>query len=492
MRDQQHVAIVGAGFSGAALAAHLLAHEREHLHVTLIEANERFGRGVAYGTHCAEHLLNTRADRMSLLAEDPEHFVRWCRGRGLAIGHGDFAERRIYGDYVEHTLRALASGREAPLARLLHARVAAVEPATQGFELKLDDGRSLHADDVVLATGHPLPADPLARWLPSDERRYIRDPWCTAALEAIGAEDSVLLLGTGLTMVDAALSLAARGHRGRIDALSRRGLLPQAHAPVAQLLPRDLHDALEHGVARGNVRCALRAVRRAIAAAEARGLGWQCVIDALRTRTSALWAQLGPADRRRFVERLRPYWDVHRHRLPPPTADRLQALRANGRLRVLAGRVLGAAPRSKAIDLEFRGRHETGGRSERYAWIVNCTGPTFEKRSSRGLERQMLERGLLISDPLGARLPDDRERHCVRDARPGCGIALTGACVPAAVVGAHGGARAAPASLRARRRANAPAGRPCASDSPSRAGTVSVRRKRIRFRVFAASDRSSA
>ena len=101
MREQQRVAIVGAGFSGAALAAQLLAHECDHVHVTLIEASGRFGRGVAYGTHCAEHLLNTRADRMSLLAEDPEHFVRWCRGRGLAIGHADFAPRRIYGDYVE-------------------------------------------------------------------------------------------------------------------------------------------------------------------------------------------------------------------------------------------------------------------------------------------------------------------------------------------------------------------------------------------------------
>ena len=401
MRDQQHVAIVGAGFSGAALAAHLLAHEREHLHVTLIEANERFGRGVAYGTHCAEHLLNTRADRMSLLAEDPDHFVRWCRGRGLAIGHGDFAERRVYGDYVEHTLRALTSSQQAPLARLLHARVAAVEPATQGFELKLDDGRSLHADDVVLATGHPLPADPLARWLPSDERRYIRDPWCTAALEAIGADDSVLLLGTGLTMVDAALSLAARGHRGRIDALSRRGLLPQAHAPVAQLLPRDLHDALEHGVARGNVRCALRAVRRAIAAAEARGLGWQCVIDALRTRTSALWTQLGPRIAVGSSSAFVPIGTctVTDCRLPRPIVSK-RCAPTDGCACWPGGCWVRRRARRPSIS-SFALRHETGGRSERYAWIVNCTGPTFEKRTSRGLERQLLERGLLISDPLG-------------------------------------------------------------------------------------------
>ena len=119
MREPHHVAIVGAGFSGAALTAHLLAHRSAHLHVTLLEANGRFGRGVAYGTHCAEHLLNTRADRMSLLAEDPEHFVRWCRGRGLAIGHADFAPRRIYGDYVEQTLRTLTEGARSALCDAL-------------------------------------------------------------------------------------------------------------------------------------------------------------------------------------------------------------------------------------------------------------------------------------------------------------------------------------------------------------------------------------
>ena len=210
----------------------------------------------------------------------------------------------------------------------------------------------------------------------------------------------MLLLGTGLTMVDTALSLAARGHRGRIDALSRRGLLPRAHAPVVQLLPRDLHEELERGVARGNLRCALRAVRRAVAAAEARGLGWQCVIDALRSRTSALWDQLAAGDRRRFVERLRPYWDVHRHRLPTATAVRIEELRADGQLRVLAGRVLGATSCAHTIDLELRLRRQAGGRRERYAWIVNCTGPSFDKRSSRGLERQLLERGLLMADPL--------------------------------------------------------------------------------------------
>jgi len=44
---------------------------------------------------------------------------------------------------------------------------------------------------------------------------------------------------------------------------------------------------------------------------------------------SPFWGALCAADRRRFVQHLRPYWDVHRHRLPPATAERLaQTLRS--------------------------------------------------------------------------------------------------------------------------------------------------------------------
>ena len=356
----------------------------------------------------------------------------------------------------------------------------------------LGDGRALRAASVVLATGHPLPADPLARWLPADAQRYVRDPWCTAALDGIGVDESVLLLGTGLTMVDTALSLAARGHRGRIDALSRRGLLPRAHAPAVQLLPRDLRDELERGVARGNLRCALRAVRRAVAAAEARGLSWQCVIDALRPRTSVLWDQLAAADRRRFVERLRPYWDVHRHRLPPATAARLEELRATGGCACWPGECWARLrARVPSISSSACGtRRACAARTLR----VDRQLHRPDVRETHEPRARAPAAGARLADcgSARARLPDDGERPRVRHARPGAGAPLAGACVPAAVVGAHGGPRAAPASLRARQRASPPAGRPCASDSPSRAGTVSGPRTRLRFRVFGVTDRSSA
>ena len=75
------IAIIGGGFSGTALAVQLL--RRSGGPVTLIERSGAWGPGLAYGTRCDRHLLNVRAERMSLFPDDPDHFTRWLAGAGL-------------------------------------------------------------------------------------------------------------------------------------------------------------------------------------------------------------------------------------------------------------------------------------------------------------------------------------------------------------------------------------------------------------------------
>jgi len=108
MQRRRHVAIVGGGFSGVALATELL-RTGDGQRVTLLESGPRLGRGVAYDTADPAHLLNTRAERMSLFGTDPAHFVRWDQARGRATEPKDFVARSVYGDYLEDTVHALAS-----------------------------------------------------------------------------------------------------------------------------------------------------------------------------------------------------------------------------------------------------------------------------------------------------------------------------------------------------------------------------------------------
>jgi uncharacterized NAD(P)/FAD-binding protein YdhS len=400
MRDRYHIVVVGGGYSGVALCAQLIRESRGPLAVTVVEGGEKLGRGIAYGTTDEQHLLNTRARQMSLLGDDPEHFVRWSEARGKRVAPDSFAPRRVYGEYLDATLRSIvATRRNVRFDALLETRVADVQRSSSGFTVSLEGGGKMQASAVVLATGHAPPSDPLARWLPHGSKRYLQDPWRHDDLARIGPADRVLIVGTGLTMVDVTLSLARRGHSGGIDALSRHGLLPREHAAASQVLPRELRDALYRELAHNDLRHSLRSLRATVAAAERRGLSWHAVMDALRPVTQRLWVGMCPADRQRFVGRLRTFWDVHRHRLSAAPSQVLDGLRARGRLVVRAGRIQRASSTAKGIAVDV----ERGARvqRERYDWVVNCTGSSFSRASCRGLEKQLIDRGLLLVDPLG-------------------------------------------------------------------------------------------
>src|SRR5690606_21270370 len=141
-------------------------------------------------------------------------------------------------DYLAAELdAALAQSPEGFTLQRIRARLVDARRENEGFALTLDHGGTLRARRLVLATG-TLPPAPLMQ---ADETlrrspRYLESPWVAGALESIAADASVLIVGTGLTFADIAASLHARGHRGRILAISRHGLAPQAQ-PTAPSPP---------------------------------------------------------------------------------------------------------------------------------------------------------------------------------------------------------------------------------------------------------------
>ena len=401
MRTTRRIAVIGGGFSGIALATALLRRDRRELEVAVFESTDRLGRGLAYGTPCDSHVLNTRAGQMSLHSEDGEHFVRWCRSRGIAAHADEFVPRRVYGDYVAQSF-ADACRDHTKTRLVVHMQTAIADLRTErgGFAVVAADGRAWHADAAVVATGHAPPPDPLKTLLPSGSARYLRNPWAADDLARIDAEDRVLVLGTGLTAVDVVLALEQQGHRGTVRLVSRRGLLPQAHQPHRHLLPRELRSSLLTNLARVDLNSMVRVVRNAAARAAEQGATWHAVQDALRPVTPRLWAELCTKDRQRFLRLLRPYWDVHRHRIAPAVAARFAKLRAAGRIEIGAGRVRRAADCGGGIAVDISPRGGTPLVGERFEWIVNCTGTEFARETCRPLERRLLERGLLLPDPL--------------------------------------------------------------------------------------------
>ncbi|MBU0888932.1 MAG: FAD/NAD(P)-binding protein [Alphaproteobacteria bacterium] len=398
------IAIVGAGFTGSLAAARLLQRSRQPGRIQLIDRRGHFGPGLAYSTGNASHLLNVRAGNMSALADDPGHFVRWLEERLRDGDAGDiegagalaFVSRTLYGRYIQDVLadaRRLAAAEGGPELETVYGDVVRVEPLSGGVTLHFAGGQTLDADRALLCLGNFPPVAPASVLeQPALAAAYIDDPWRPGAFERIGDQDSVAIIGAGLTMVDIALMLNDQGHRGRITALSRRGFLPFEHAP-ATAVPAAPELLAEPVTARG--------LLRQIRAVAGDGSNWRGVIDGLRPVTQTLWQAMGIGERQRLMRHLRPYWEVRRHRMAPSVAARIAAMLEAGRLDIRAGRILGIERAGEHIALHHAPRKASAPETLRVDWIVNCTGPQSDYgRIADPLVRDLLAAGHARPDPL--------------------------------------------------------------------------------------------
>ena len=352
---RRHIAIIGGGFSGAMLAARLA---ESGIASTIIDRGTDVGLGVAYSTPFDGHLLNVRSNRMSSVEGRPDDFVQWLEAcHPDQAGPEGFAPRRLYGLYVQDRLASIEAAHPGMIARVT-GEAAAVEGAC----VRLADGRIIEADAVVLATGNPAPKIAAPGEV---EGRVIGDPWAAGALDRIADEDDVIVIGTGLTMVDMVLWLVARGWRGKAVALSRRGLKPRAHEakPDAPVTPT------------GMLKLAPASRRLAEARRMAHESGWRSMMEGLRPITADLWAAADSDLRARFVRHLRPWWDVHRHRIADTIAASLEALETEGRLTIVAGRMKRIDQDATGVTLDWRPRRGPEQPPITGRWLIDCTGP---------------------------------------------------------------------------------------------------------------------
>jgi uncharacterized NAD(P)/FAD-binding protein YdhS len=389
-------------------------HHPAGLRIVLIERGAEIGRGVAYSTPHDYHRLNVPIEEMGALPRDPRHFLRWASRRGTGAVVGDFAPRGLFGDYLRSVLDEAerAAGPDVVLQRLHAAVVAAsVDDQRAIVRLELESGGTIEADRVVLAFGNLAPADPPgadAELLASG--LYEADPWDPAIGERAAGDDLVLMLGTGLTMVDVALTLGRETFEPRFVAVSRKGLMPQPHRRGVGLPPRRLQ------ILRERIRLdeVVDQIANEVAAAEAAGGDWRQVIDGLRPVTNQIWHRFSDADRHEFVSRLSRRWDVHRHRMAPEVATMLGRLRRSGRLEVGGASVESMhAENGRVLVSLDRG----AGAIEKLSVsrVVNCTGPALDLRATREpLLESLFAAGAIRPGPLRLGLDHDSRGSLVR------------------------------------------------------------------------------
>lgn len=411
------VLIIGGGLSGTLLAAQLLRQAGQR-RVLIVEPRNELGRGEAYSATHLGHTLNGNAARMSVDPDNANDLTEWL-GQCIAAGGWPesatqrvpvaelFAPRGLFGMYARQRLaEAQAQGAQQG-AGLEHLQAEAVDLAVddQGVRVSLADGRIFRASRAVLATGM-FAAARTAQLSDNTFNNACVDPWNIQAMRSIDPNGQVVIIGSGLTMVDAVVSLQAAGHRGPIEVFSRHGLLPHVRRQ-----PPAWEDFLAADLSLRSPLQLLRALRAQCRSAQQQGIDWQAPLDTVRVHIGRLWSQASERHKRQFVRHVRPWWESHHHRSPPQGAALLAQLVEAGRLRIHAASFQGIeidANGLPVVKLRFRGQTQV----ERISAdaLINSTGIEYDwRRVARPLPQNLLQRRLIKPGPLALGIAADAQ-----------------------------------------------------------------------------------
>jgi uncharacterized NAD(P)/FAD-binding protein YdhS len=393
------ICIIGGGFSGTITAIHLL-QKSNAVRVKLINHKYPLVKGVAYSTARKEHLLNVPAGKMSAFASMPSHFTDWVMSKpGYREFHSgtidrSFLPRMLYGNYLEEISREhLVNER----LEIITSKAVGVEFTNGKYRITTEDDHTIESDYLVLATGNFQPApprlqDPSALSSPG----YFSNPWTNDFIEKLDPEEDVLLIGSGLTMVDYVLTLVAAGFRGKIYSVSPRGYLPEGHTDKVAVYPDFLEEIKDK-----SLQSVFHSIIAHVQTATKQNIPWQAVIDSVRPHAKTIWLGLSRRDKQQFISHVRHIWGVARHRLPVDANNKIRELLQSGQLEVIGGRLQAVNSIHDCFEASIKLRKAQNIRTLKVSKIVNCTGPQINfSELNEALIKSLLRHGLIFPDDL--------------------------------------------------------------------------------------------
>jgi uncharacterized NAD(P)/FAD-binding protein YdhS len=231
------IGIIGSGFTGVScfvniIDAFLSKDILNKIEITLFDKGSVNGRGLAYSTRCAAHLLNTPSGTVGILCNKKDHFKQWLLSK-LQEGILNYPDidlqhppREIYGQYIEEMFdlylqKAVLMGINV---NKKNEEVTEIGSADLGYTISTAQSNNLHFDYIILAIGGFDSEKPaLLRHL----NDFIISPYDEDFNNKIDKGDDVLIIGTRLSCVDAILALEENGHKGKVMCVSESGLLPR-------------------------------------------------------------------------------------------------------------------------------------------------------------------------------------------------------------------------------------------------------------------------
>ncbi len=387
MLNMKEVVIIGDGFAAAVLVTHLLRKGISSSAITVIGSGA-LGKGSAYSCSNLFFRLNVREDLPIIFTDDPLHFSRWAQryinDSEARTKAGYFYRRQDFGRYVSELV---AYESKSGQIEQIKARALGLSGSESSWTLELDTHSAITAKQVIIATGNPPPVWPctVINLNPAlSTSCLIENPWTGQGLDAIETQENIILLGGGLTALDAINALVERKHLGMIYVISPRAVLPPAQAnwerKVQPQWPQNLTPAK-----------LIRFMRNYLPSTSTTSPEWQSAWEELRPNINTIWQQFSPSQKRSLFKRLGWLWNLYRFRASPQTISAYEKLRSKNQIQFVLGRAKEIKySESKAKVFLGNGTEVEGDR------IINCTGVASDPFLNRLIEDQ-----LAIRDPLG-------------------------------------------------------------------------------------------
>ncbi len=399
----EKIAIIGGGFCGIMTVVNLLRKAKKPLSIFLFNSTYPDGKGIAYSTYSDKHILNVPCQNMSAFPEEPDHFLKWCSvqpGNSLAesVLAKKFLSRNLYGKYLTEIFDTELRNKPHFIHfELINEEVHELTKIENKYSITSESGNSILADKVVLATGNHPPAHPsISNTDFLNSQHYFANPWQENAVINIEPNETILIIGTGLTMVDVVLGLTEKEFKGQIISLSPNGFTILAHK--IHHPQRNILDELEPPF---DLTKLFKLFYKHIRQARLRGESGETVVDAVRSHTQEIWQQLSLEDKKRFMNHLRHLWGVARHRLPGEIHEQIQDLISNKKLQILAGRIIDISDSIKGAIVEVKLRGTNQLHTLKVQRIINCTGPLTDiSKFNSSLYSQMLSAKLVRADEM--------------------------------------------------------------------------------------------
>lgn len=355
--------IVGGGFGACSALAWLARFCSGPARIAVLagtatkaEGSPReLGCGLAYGNQDPAHLLNAAHWNMGTLDEDPDGFTRWLAAANPGVVQPDFASRADYGAFLRHqwtmSLDALAA--KGVVVTVIERDAVAISGLTdQGVTVLDEAGANTSAAKLLICSG-PILASPVGLAHPN----LITPIWPFGLRLLTGASGHVVVIGTGLSGVDAAVSALAQAGVTKVTMISGDGRLPLSHDTSAR---QNLELCFK-----GHPLEVLQAVRIA-----AVNVPWQAVMNALRSQSNGLWRNWTPGQRRAALRHLGGLWAAHRNRLPVDVFNHIASAKAAKRIEVIKSLVTLEINADGDLSVQL----ENDGSSLRPDWVVDARG----------------------------------------------------------------------------------------------------------------------